>query len=395
MTTFTLSNTLLGQGTYGSVYLATDETGRKVAVKCCTLTEEGIPNILEANIMATFVHPGLNRALRIEATKEKLYFIQELAQADLAHHTRRDRGRHRATIPELKKWCWTIAQGVAALHQHDIIHADIKASNILLYENGDVRLSDFTLATKQWSVDEKFTHAVGTLTHRPPESLRKQSWDKSYDIWALACTWYEIAYGELLFPYQGGLEEKLPAGASREQRRARQLRLQHRALNAILVWSGAKPEHQLNFLKTITPLRYRDPLYSQFNTLLLSMLKIEAEERPTIETVLKHPFFGGFNTPTYLTVLRPPHSVSKAELRRVTRYLDRYSTGTIRRVAEELYRRCTNCEAGEHLLVVTCVWIASKLVVGYPPSEVDPNVFTTLLEVERTVCRSLNFRLCV
>src|SRR5437763_34088 len=48
---FAISDVLLGHGSYGDVFLANDETGKQVAVKCCDIDDTGIPNILEASIM--------------------------------------------------------------------------------------------------------------------------------------------------------------------------------------------------------------------------------------------------------------------------------------------------------------------------------------------------------
>lgn len=179
---FTISDKIIGSGSYGTIYTAQNEYGRQLAVKCCNIDSTGIPNILEASIMGSMIHPYLNRALRIQASDNKLYIIQEIAQTDLAQHTRRDKGNHRPGIVELKRWCFELAQAVSALHVDDIIHADIKASNVLLYADGSIRLTDYTLATKKWSRGEKFTHNVCTCTHRPLECLMRRSWDESLDI---------------------------------------------------------------------------------------------------------------------------------------------------------------------------------------------------------------------
>lgn len=201
-TRFDVTSTMLGHGSYGDVYLARDEYQKSYAVKCCEITNTGISNILEATIMGSFSHPCLNNALHIQASAKKLYIIQDLAESDLAKHTRRVRGNHQPSLAELRQWCFCLSQAVAVLHSRGVIHADIKASNVLLYADGAIRLSDFTLATKKWRKGEKFTKNVCTCTHRPLECLLKQEWDEALDIWSLGCTFYEIAYGVLLFPYQ-------------------------------------------------------------------------------------------------------------------------------------------------------------------------------------------------
>src|SRR5207237_1380682 len=143
------------------VFLARDTKFREFAAKCCEIdSETGIPNILETSIMASMIHPYLNHSLSIETRENKLYIIQELAITDLANYTRIDRKNYRPSIDELRNWCYYLAQALSTLHVQEIIHADIKASNILLYKNKVVRLSDYTLSTKKRTKDEKFKHSV-------------------------------------------------------------------------------------------------------------------------------------------------------------------------------------------------------------------------------------------
>ena len=424
--TFTLSDKLLGHGSYGDVYLATDETGKNLAVKCCKIDVSGIPNILEASIMGSMVHPYLNRALRVQATDTKLYIIQELARTDLAEHTRRGKGNHKPSIEELRKWCFSVAQGVQALHSQDIIHADIKASNVLLYSDGSVRLTDYTLATKKWSSNEKFTHNVCTCTHRPLECLMRKSWDSSLDIWSLGCTFYEIAYGELLFPYQGAMEQNISRyrppnknhnninrpldqknlkdlEESRAKAREAKTRLRNRSINAIIDWASRGPIpspdilgatlNSLDFIPFSLCSDYKNPEMKLFNDLLCNMLVVDPAKRPTITEVLSHPFFKDMHAPVYLSIHRPVNRIPVSEQARVTRYIQRYTSNeTAQSLAMNLYCRCNDLDTiSEHIKAAACTWISSKIVIGYPPSiSLPPH---QLLSAERDICHNLKFRL--
>ena len=350
--TFTISDKMLGHGSYGEVYLATDESGKQVAVKCCDIDKYGVPNILETSIMASIRHPYLNKALRIQATDSKLYIIQELAQTDLAQYTRREKGNHKPSISELRYWCFCLVQAVAALHAEDIIHADIKSNNILLYADGSIRLTDYTLATKQWN-NESFTHNVCTPTHRPLECLTKRSWNKSLDIWSLACTFYEIAYGELLFNYQGALETD-----QKVKDKESKLRVRNRSINAIIDWELRGPKtmlggpndplsraslpvsgpldqlskasasltlHPIDYIPFTLCSDYGKSEMATFNNLLCSMLIVDPALRPNINKVMTHPFFAEMKPPTYMTVKRPVNKIPLAEHARVIRYIQRYT----------------------------------------------------------------------
>jgi serine/threonine protein kinase len=397
---FVISDKLLGHGSYGDVFLATDENNKQLAVKCCDIDDTGIPNILEASIMGSIVHPYLNRALRIQASDTKLYIIQELAVTDLAQHTRRDKGNHKPSMDELKRWCYCLSQGVNALHNDDIIHADIKASNILLYQDGSIRLTDYTLATKKWSFGEKFNHNVCTCTHRPLECLMRRPWDESIDIWSLGCTFYEIAYGELLFPYQGALEDD-PKIKDKDTK----IRLRNRSINAIIDWSSRGPnpptsfevigiqQYAIDYIPFVLCDDFKKPEMAIFNDMLCKMLVVDPDKRLTINQVLNHPFFTEMKGPIYLSIRRSPNKIPVSEQARVTRYIQRYSANeAAQSLALNIYCSCNDLiSLTEHIRAAACTWIASKIVVGYPPTiSLPPN---QLLSAERDICHNLLFRL--
>lgn len=396
---FIISDKLLGHGSYGDVYLATDEHNKKVAVKCCNLDANGIPNILETSIMASFIHPYLNRALRIQASSNKLYIIQDLAVTDLAQHTRKDKGNNRPSYEQLRMWSFSLCQAVAALHNDNIIHADIKANNVLLYKNGSIRLTDFTLATKKWISDDTFTHNVCTCTHRPLECLLQREWNESLDIWSLGCTLYEIAYGQLLFNYQGALEPD-----HKVKNKEAKIRLRQRSINVILDWSRrgpiqTTPDSLIDFI--IPSIEYipfslhedfNDPNMSLFNDMICKMLSVDPTKRPTINQILSFPYFDSLSQPSYLFIKRPLNKLPIAEQARVTRHIQRATDNSIvQSLALSLYCRCNNLSINETLKSATCTWIASKLVTGVLPKFKLKT--SQLLMAEREICHNLSFRL--
>lgn len=397
---FIITNRLLGHGSYGDVFLATDEHNNQIAVKKCPLDKNGIPNILEASIMSSMAHPYLNRALRIEASASKLYIFQDLAAADLSQRTRRDKGNHKPGLEELRRWCFCLAHAVHELHKNSIIHADIKASNVLIYPDGSVRLTDYTLATKKWTQTQKFTHNVCTCTHRPLECLLRRNWDEALDIWSLGCTFYEIAYGELLFPYQGVLEPNHKA-----KDREAKTRLRDRSINALIDWSARGPNPPTSFEVigvSQIPIDYIQYAFCDdynkaemncFNNLICKMLLVDPDQRPNIREVLAHPFFDELKAPIYLSIQRPLNKISVAEQARVTRYIQRYSADLIvQSLALNIYRRGNDLShISEQIRSAACTWIASKIVIGYPPAMGLP--LHQILATEREICHNLVFRL--
>src|SRR5207249_1559942 len=109
---------------------------------------------------------------------------------------------------KLLKWSFGLCQGLWCLHENDIIHGDVKGSNVLLYKDDNVKLTDFNVSIKLWHPHETRTDRVGTMTHTCLEMLKKVEWSKPVDIWSLGCTLYEIAFGKLLFVSQNYGQKK-------------------------------------------------------------------------------------------------------------------------------------------------------------------------------------------
>jgi len=421
----------LGEGSYGSVFKCSDEKGDAYAVKCIKMNDTGIPNILENSIMMTISHPHLNTALQIHTDPDKLYIFQELAKTDLARYTRKQIKRdnnapinsktatfYRRIPPALlKKWSYSLVQALACLHRQKIIHADVKANNVLLFEDQEIKLGDFTLAVKVWnqmhttgggkksteslSADDAgksphFYHRVCTYSHRPPECWFRKGWSFPLDIWSLGCTLFEIAYGRLLFPSQGKISDK-------ESKTI----VYKKAVNCLLDWARNGPNassspkwieafrmHQgLDYKKATLPASFSNPEYREFNKLLLWMLKIDPLQRPTIDQILRHGYFENLTSLPYTIKSTAPKIIPRKEQQRLTKYLDRYVDNLqVRDSAVELYGRCTSLKGiSEQLKMATCVWIAEKLVRIRPKENGLPR--TLIHECERRVCQYLCFRL--
>ena len=385
---FKISNNLLGHGSYGNVYEATSGD-KKYAVKCCKLDKNGIPNILETSIMSSISHPYLNNAENIHATKEKLYIIQPMAVTDLSNYTKRDRGNNRADISKLREWCFSIASAVECLHDNGIVHADIKSSNVLLYDDGTVKLTDFTLS-KILDNNQKLYSSVCTSTHRPLECIMKQGWDFSLDIWSLGCTFYEIAYGVLLFPYQGIIDVRKGLPKTKNFK----IRLQKRSANAIIEWSETSmKKFDLNFIKVKFCEEFNLKCYESFNDLLMKMLKCNPRDRITIKEVLSHPFINHQTPVEYYTFKNKRYSVGDSEKLRISRYIQNFTDNSrVQQLAMEYYLRCIKLDnVSEVIKSTVCCWIATK-IIGEPQIETGVNL-DQILKVEREICHNLEFRL--
>jgi serine/threonine protein kinase len=177
-------------GSFGAIHRAMDQKRQPLAVKRIDLK---VVNLLEPVIMASVVHPYLNPALRIVASEKELLIFQELASTNL-HHWRET---HKINLELFCRWTIQLIKGVQCLHQLGFIHGDIKAENVLIF-NQNLKLTDFGKVTPVNSVQT----VHGTQTHTAPEIYLHKLRTTGIDVFSLGCLLWFLYYGELLFPKQ-------------------------------------------------------------------------------------------------------------------------------------------------------------------------------------------------
>lgn len=385
---------LIGKGGYGTVYRCMDDVGTHMAVKCIDCGTDGIPFLMETIIMSSIDHPNLNRAIKIHPTSSKLYIVQELAQSDL----QRWRRKHTPTTQQLRGWIHDLLQAVSCLHRLHIIHGDIKASNVLLYSDETIKLSDFTLSTRK---GYPTNYVACTCTHRPLEVWLGRIWDESIDIWALGCTIFELVYGYSLFPYQG--DDDTPVIPRRDK-------LRDQFINALLDWSKFEED------STRFNIPYRDVKYHPFvlpdhfdpalelNQLILSMLKLDTSMRPTASELLNHPYFDGLSVSSWRIISTSINNLTGRSETKARSLINLYLKNMIHQddvmiseLTYELYTRLTGLiNVSDSLKVQTCIWIAYKLIHRIAITSTSLLIpIHEIMKMERVICSHLGFRLLI
>lgn len=100
-----------------------------------------------------------------------------------------------------------IAKALAHAHDKGIIHRDIKPQNIMLLDDGMIKVADFGIAALQSDIEELSSEAVGSVHYIAPEQARGGAADARNDIYSLGIVMYEMLTGKL--PYQGESEAEV------------------------------------------------------------------------------------------------------------------------------------------------------------------------------------------
>nr|XP_046148145.1 cyclin-dependent kinase 13-like [Oncorhynchus gorbuscha] len=198
---------ITGEGTYGQVYKAKDkDTAEMVALKKVRLDneKEGFPitAIREIKILRQLNHKSIINMKEIVTDKEDaldfkndkgaFYLVFEYMDHDLMGLL--ESGLVHFNESHIKSFMRQLLEGLDYCHKKNFLHRDIKCSNILLNNKGQIKLADFGLA-RLYNSDESrpYTNKVITLWYRPPELLLgEERYTPAIDVWSCGCILGEL-----------------------------------------------------------------------------------------------------------------------------------------------------------------------------------------------------------
>ncbi|KAJ2656685.1 serine/threonine protein kinase, CMGC, CDC2/CDK sub [Coemansia sp. RSA 1285] len=281
---------MVGEGTYGKVYKARNrESGRIVALKRMRveMDREGFPitAMREIRLLKQLKHPNITQVLDvIPDGNSAVYMVMEYMDYDLS-----GLANHPQWNPEpahKKSLMHQLLEGLAFMHERGILHRDIKGSNLLVNQHGQVKYVDFGLARSfHHTRMQELTNRVITLWYRPPELLLGTTvYGPEVDIWSLGCVLLELFTKKPAFQGQNDIDQleqifKLLGTPSPE------------------VWNSFR---KLPWTCYMTPnTRYENCLRTMLSSKMPSsaidligwMLSLSPAERPSAADCLSHAYF--------------------------------------------------------------------------------------------------------
>jgi len=288
----------IGEGAYGVVFKAKDvTTGDMVALKRIRLDSEadGVPStaIREISLLKELDHINIVKLLDIIHAENKLFLVFEYLNQDLKKYMDMYTNKNGLPLAVVKSYLFQLMQGIAYCHTHRILHRDLKPQNLLLSNNGLIKLADFGLARAFGVPVRTFTHEVVTLWYRPPEILLGcKYYSTEVDIWSLGAIFSEMATHKVLFKGDSEIDQLFQIfrilGTPDEE-----------------TWPGVckLPDYKSTFPKWIkqSVSKFNPQLGDDGIDLLQKMLIYRPEERVTAKLALTHPFFRD------VQIVKPPY----------------------------------------------------------------------------------------
>jgi serine/threonine-protein kinase len=194
----------LGRGGMGAVYLAEQPgLGREVAIKELIQPPTGDPLALkrflqEAQVMARTSHPNLVQVHDLELIGDANYIVLEFVRG---RSLRDSLLRGPMSPPQVFAVMHGVLQALDYAHKHAIVHRDMKPENVLLSDEGMVKVADFGIArltddTEVGGMATKTGTTVGTPQYMSPEQVSSSKVDGRSDLYSAGIMFYELVVGQ-------------------------------------------------------------------------------------------------------------------------------------------------------------------------------------------------------
>ncbi|XP_039756621.1 cyclin-dependent kinase-like 1 [Pararge aegeria] len=274
---------VVGEGSYGVVLKCRRrDTGQLVAIKKFLETEDDAAvkkmALREIRMLKKLRHDHLVNMIEVFRRKRRFYLVFEYLDHTLLDELESSPGG--LGEDTAKKHLYQLLKGIEYCHQNSIIHRDVKPENVLVSNNGIVKLCDLGFARALAAPGEPYTEYVATRWYRAPELLvAEHRYGPEVDIWAIGCLFAEMLTGDPLFPGDSDIDQlaliikTVGKLAPRHQQVVSRL-----SGGAALAASSNGPRGAL-------------PGVAHARELLAACLRTEPRARPSAAALLRHKYF--------------------------------------------------------------------------------------------------------
>ncbi|NLD78711.1 MAG: Stk1 family PASTA domain-containing Ser/Thr kinase [Mollicutes bacterium] len=202
---------ILGEGGMANVYLAQDTIlERKVAVKVLRgdlASDEKFVRRFQREALAasSLNHPNVVQMYDVGEDDGNFYIVMEYIEGRTLKQLIKKRGK--LTFSEVVDIMLQLTEGMSHAHDAYIIHRDIKPQNVLILDNGLVKITDFGIAMALNSSQLTQTNSVmGSVHYLPPEQASGKGSTIKSDVYSLGILMYELLTGKLPFKGENAVE---------------------------------------------------------------------------------------------------------------------------------------------------------------------------------------------
>lgn len=230
-----MKGALIGQGSFGSVYLALHTvTGELLAVKQVETPSPGVASAndqkkksmidalkREIGLLRELQHPNIVQYLGCSSSADYLNIFLEYVPGGSVQTMLNSYGALRE--PLVRSFVRQIVTGLAYLHGRDIVHRDIKGANILVDNKGGIKISDFGISKKMeasnvlgGAANNKNRPSLqGSVFWMAPEVVKQTKYTRKSDVWSLGCLVVEMMTGNHPYPDCSQLQAIFKIGGSK------------------------------------------------------------------------------------------------------------------------------------------------------------------------------------
>lgn len=206
---------MIGAGSFGSVYMAMNQfNGEIMAVKQVELSpqdnnthQQKMVGVLrhEIDMMRQLSHENIVQYRGFKQEGEFLNIFLEYVSGGSLTSMLIQMGKFGEQI--VKHYIRQVLAGLEYLHSRNIVHRDIKGSNILVNDKGVIKISDFGLSKQVEPKNIQYRHSMqGSVFWMAPEVVRQRGATSKADIWSLGCLIIELISGHHPFPQMSQMQ---------------------------------------------------------------------------------------------------------------------------------------------------------------------------------------------